>query len=254
MDEFRALHVPGSPLLLPNAWEFGVGAFLAAQGFRALGTTSLGVSAAAGEPDGAPSTRAATVALAVRLARLDTLVSVDIADGFSADPSAVADLAAELAEAGAVGVNLEDGRAGGSLAPVSVQCALITAVKDRAPGLFVNARTDTHWAGDHSIAEAGRRVRAYAAAGADGVFVPGLAEPGDVEHIVGAGLLVNLLFLPGRTTVAGLAELGVARVSLGSLPYRMALAAAAETALAVRDGRDLPLRPPAYAEVAALLP
>ncbi|NBH06217.1 isocitrate lyase/phosphoenolpyruvate mutase family protein, partial [Amycolatopsis sp. SID8362] len=55
MDEFRALHVPGSPLLLPNAWEFGVGAFLAAQGFRALGTTSLGVSAAAGEPDGAPS-------------------------------------------------------------------------------------------------------------------------------------------------------------------------------------------------------
>lgn len=255
MDEFRALHVPGSPLLLPNAWEFGVGAFLAAQGFRALGTTSLGVSAAAGEPDGAPSTRDATVALATRLARLDVLVSVDIADGFSADPATVAGLAAELAAAGAVGVNLEDGRADGSLVPVEVQCALVRAVKERVPGLFVNARTDTHWAGGRSIAEAETRVRAYAAAGADGVFVPGLAGPADVERIVAAaGVPLNLLFLPGRVTLAGLAELGVARVSLGSLPYRMALAAAAETALAVRDGRDLPLSAPGYAEVAELLP
>ncbi|GAB3152549.1 isocitrate lyase/PEP mutase family protein [Amycolatopsis sp. NPDC004378] len=254
MDDFRALHVPGNPLLLPNAWEFGVGAFLAAQGFRALGTTSLGVSAAAGEPDGAPSTRAATVALAKRLARLDVLVSVDIADGFSADPAAVADLAAELAEAGAAGVNLEDGRADGSLAPVGVQTALIEAVKDRVPGLFLNARTDTHWAGDRSAGTAEARVKAYAAAGADGVFVPGLAEPGDVERIVAAGLPVNLLFLPGKVTFAGLAELGVARVSLGSLPYRMALAAAAGTALAVRDGGELPLSPPGYADVTALLP
>lgn len=253
MDEFRALHLPGTPLLLPNAWEFGVGAFLAAQGFRALGTTSLGVSAATGEPDGAPSTRDATVALTRRLARLDVLVSVDIADGFSADPAAVADLAAELADAGAVGVNLEDGRADGELAPVEVQAALVTAVKDRVPGLFLNARTDTHWSGDHAIETAEERAKAYAAAGADGVFVPGLADPADVERIVGLGLPVNLLFLPGKVTFAGLAELGVARVSLGSLPYRMALRAAAETALAVRDGGDLPLSPPGYADVTALL-
>lgn len=254
MDEFRALHVPGAPLLLPNAWEFGVGAFLAAQGFRALGTTSLGVSAAAGEPDGAPSTRAATVGLAARLTRLDALVSVDIADGFGADPVAVADLAAELADAGVVGVNLEDGRADGSLAAVETQSTLVTAVKERAPGLFVNARTDTHWAGDRSAAEAEKRVRAYVAAGADGVFVPGLADPADVERIVAVGVPLNLLFLPGKTTVAGLAGLGVARVSLGSLPYRMALAAAAETAAAVRDGRELPLSPPSYADVTAFLP
>jgi 2-methylisocitrate lyase-like PEP mutase family enzyme len=254
MDDFRALHVPGAPLLLPNAWEFGVGAFLAAQGFRALGTTSLGLSAAVGEPDGAASTRDATVALAGRLARLDVLVSVDVADGFSADPAEVADLAGELAAAGAAGVNLEDGRAGGSLAPVGVQCALIEAVKARVPRLFVNARTDTHWTGGRSVAEAEARARAYVAAGADGVFVPGLAEPGDVERIVAVGVPVNLLFLPGKLTVAGVAELGVARVSLGSLPYRAALAAAAETALAVRDGRALPLTPPSYTEVTALLP
>lgn len=249
MDEFRALHLPGSPLLLPNAWEFGVGAFLAAQGFRALGTTSLGVSAATGEPDGAPSTREATVALANRLTKLDVLVSVDIADGFGADPAAVADLAAELRDAGAVGVNLEDG-----LAAVEHQTALIKAVKDRVPDLFLNARTDTHWAGDHSIQDAENRAKAYADAGADGIFVPGLAAPSDVQKIVAVGLPLNLLFLPGKVTFAGLAELGVARVSLGSLPYRMALQAAAGTATAVRDGRDLPLSPPSYADVVALLP
>ncbi|MFJ9786035.1 isocitrate lyase/phosphoenolpyruvate mutase family protein [Amycolatopsis sp. NPDC101161] len=254
MDEFRALHIPGSPLLLPNAWEFGIGAFLAAQGFRALGTTSLGVSAATGEPDGAPSTRDATVALTRRLTRLDVLVSVDIADGFSADPAAVADLAAELGDAGAVGVNLEDGRADGGLAPIDHQTALIKAVKDRVPNLFLNARTDTHWAGDHSMAEAENRAKAYADAGADGLFVPGLAAPADVERIAGIGLPLNLLFLPGKVTLAGLAELGVARVSLGSLPYRMALQAAAETAAAIRDDRDLPLSPPSYADVVALLP
>ncbi|MGK3202939.1 isocitrate lyase/PEP mutase family protein [Amycolatopsis sp. MEPSY49] len=249
MDEFRALHIPGSPLLLPNAWEFGVGAFLAAQGFRALGTTSLGVSAATGEPDGAPSTRDATVGLTKRLTRLDVLVSVDIADGFSADPAAVADLAAELGDAGAVGVNLEDG-----LGPADHHVSLIKAVKDRVPDLFLNARTDTHWAGDHSVEEAENRAKAYADAGADGLFVPGLAAPADVERIVGIGLPLNLLFLPGKVTFAGLAELGVARVSLGSLPYRMALRAAAETAQAIRDGRDLPLSPPGYADVVALLP
>lgn len=255
MTSFRDLHVPGDPLLLPNAWEFGVGAHLVAQGFRALGTTSLGVSAALGEPDGAPSTRDATVALTARLARLDALISVDIADGFDADPAAVADLAGELAEAGAAGVNLEDGRADGSLAAVEAQCALLTAVKERVPDLFVNARTDTHWAGDRSIGTAVARVRAYAGAGADGVFVPGLAGRADVERVVeAAGVPLNLLFLPGRVTLAGLAELGVARVSLGSLPYRVALAAAAETALAVRDGREVPLTPPGYAEVVALLP
>jgi 2-methylisocitrate lyase-like PEP mutase family enzyme len=118
----------------------------------------------------------------------------------------------------------------------------------------VNARTDTHWSGDHSVETAEKRVKAYAAAGADGVFVPGLADPADVERIVGLGLPVNLLFLPGKVTFAGLAELGVARVSLGSLPYRMALRAAAETASAVRDGGELPLDPPSYADVVALLP
>lgn len=253
---FRELHQPGKPLLLPNVWEFGAGALLAAQGFPALGTTSLGVSAAAGEPDGHPRTRGITVELAGRLCRLKTAVSVDIADGFSAELEAVADLAEELAGLGVVGVNLEDGRPGGALADVGRQCVLIEAMKTRVPSLFVNARTDTHWLTENPpparvpIA----RARAYADAGADGVFVPGLGEPADVEAVVAAvGVPLNVLFRPGDT-IARLADLGVARVSLGSLPYRMAMAAAVETIDAIRGERPLRLAPPTYEEVVALLP
>ncbi|MEV6899882.1 isocitrate lyase/phosphoenolpyruvate mutase family protein [Amycolatopsis sp. NPDC051372] len=254
MTSFAALHVPGKPLLLPNVWEFGFAAALAAAGHPAVGTTSLGVSAAAGLADGAPASRAATVALTRALAPLDVLVSVDVADGFSADPAEVADLVAELAEAGAVGVNLEDGRADGTLAPVEVQSALIAAVRSASP-VFLNARTDTHWLGSGPVSAAIARARAYRDAGADGVFVPGLADPGEVAEVVAAvDVPLNVLFLPGRVTLAGLAELGVARVSLGSTPYRVALAAALATVDAARDGTSLPLPPPSYAEVADLLP
>ncbi|EME57209.1 isocitrate lyase/PEP mutase family protein [Amycolatopsis decaplanina] len=250
MTAFAALHVPGSPLLLPNVWEFGTAAFLAAQGFPALGTTSLGVSAAEGEPDGAPSSKDATVRLARRLACLDALISVDLADGFSDDPGEVGALAAELAEAGVAGINLED-----ALGDPARHTAKIAAAKEHAPGLFVNARTDTHWLGKPDIGTAIDRSLSYVDAGADGVFVPGLAEPVDVERLVKAvGAPVNLLFLPGKVTVEGLAGLGVARISLGSLPYRMALAATLRTVEAVRDGGELPLIPPSYADVAALLP
>ncbi|MEW2503291.1 isocitrate lyase/phosphoenolpyruvate mutase family protein [Amycolatopsis sp. NPDC047767] len=255
MTSFAALHVPGKPLLLPNVWEFGFAAALAAAGHPAVGTTSLGVSAAAGLADGAPASRAATVALARALAPLEVLVSVDIADGFSADPAEVADLVAELADAGAVGVNLEDGRADGTLAPVEVQSALIAAVRSAAPGVFLNARTDTHWLGAGPVSLAAERARAYRDAGADGVFVPGLADPGEVAEVVAAvDVPLNVLFFPGRVTLAGLAELGVARVSLGSTPYRVALAAALATVDAAREGTSLPLPPPSYAEVAGLLP
>ncbi|MFI5612814.1 isocitrate lyase/phosphoenolpyruvate mutase family protein [Amycolatopsis sp. NPDC051903] len=255
MTSFAALHVPGKPLLLPNVWEFGLAAALAEAGCPAVGTTSLGVSAAHGFADGAPGSRAATVSLARALAPLDVLVSVDLADGFSADPAAVADLVVELAAAGVVGVNLEDGRADGTLAPVAVQCRLISAVRAAAPAVFLNARTDTHWLGTGPLAATLTRLRAYADAGADGVFVPGLADPSETaESVAAVDVPLNVLFLPGRTTLAGLASLGVARVSLGSTPYRVALAAALATVAAARDGEPLPLTPPSYADVAGLLP
>ncbi|MFE2913417.1 isocitrate lyase/phosphoenolpyruvate mutase family protein [Kitasatospora indigofera] len=256
MTSFAALHRPGSPLLLPNAWDHASAAMLAGQGFAAIGTTSLGVAAAAGLPDGAAATREETLRLARRLGGEPFLVSVDVEAGFSDDPSEVAELAAELAAAGVAGINLEDGRADGSLAPVALHAAKITAVKAAAPGLFVNARTDTHWLGGHEP-ETTARLDAYQQAGADGVFVPGLSDPDGIAGLVRhLGIPLNILLSPTGPAFPQLADLGVARVSLGSLLYRLALRAATAAAVAVRAGRpaggpDTPV--PSYAEVQSLV-
>ena len=233
---FRDLHHGDGPLLLPNAWDFASGAALAEAGFPAVGTTSLGVAAAAGKSDATGDARDETVALARSLARLPVPVTVDIEGGFSAGVSDVAGLATELASYGIAGVNLEDGRSDGTLAPLDHQTALIAAVKRAAPQVFLNARTDTFWLaeGKPDMDETLRRVRAFAEAGADGVFVPGIAVDDDVRAVVDAvDVPLNVLFTPGRTDVARLAGLGVRRVSTGSLLFRKALQAAVASALDV---------------------
>jgi 2-methylisocitrate lyase-like PEP mutase family enzyme len=251
--EFRALHHGGTPLLLPNAWDHASGAALAAAGFAAVGTTSLGVAAAAGKPDAAGGTRAETLTLARRLGTLPVPVTVDVEGGFSEHPGEVAELAAELASFGIAGVNIEDGRSDGSLAPRSHLAEVVAAVKAAAPRLFVNARTDTFWlaGGPDPLREAVARTQAYAAAGADGVFVPGVADPGDVRTLVReCGVPLNVLFLPGRHTLDDLAGLGVARVSTGSLLFRTALHAAVAAAVAVREGTaEADPAVPSYADV-----
>jgi 2-methylisocitrate lyase-like PEP mutase family enzyme len=117
----------------------------------------------------------------------------------------------------------------------------VAAVKDAAPDVFVNARVDTYWFHEEeSVDETLARATAYVRAGADGIFVPGLTDPGDIRAITGAlSVPVNLLPVPGKS-IADLAELGVRRVSTGSLPYRATLAAAVGAAAAVRDGSPLP--------------
>lgn len=246
---FARLHHQAAPLLLPNAWDYASAAALAAQGFAAVGTTSLGVAAGAGLPDGAAATREATLDLACRLGRGSFLFTVDAEGGFSDTPEEVAELARRLYDAGAAGINLEDGRPDGTLAPVGLHAAKIQAVKSAVPGLFVNARTDTHWLGRQEE-ETADRLAVYEQAGADGVFVPGLADPDRIAALT-ATLVVplNVLYTPAGPTPAELAALGVRRISLGSLLYRRALAAAVATATALRDGRPADFTAPSYAEV-----
>jgi 2-methylisocitrate lyase-like PEP mutase family enzyme len=247
--DFRDLHFRESPLVLPNAWDFASGAVLAQAGFPAVGTTSLGVAAGAGKPDAEGGTRAQTLSLAKSLARLPVPVTVDIEGGFSGRPEEVAALAAELAAYGIAGINIEDGRSGGALARPEQASSLIEAIKAAAPGLFVNARTDTFWLPGHEE-QTPDRVRAYTDASADGIFVPGVAAPDDIRAIVQATPLpVNVLFQPDGIPLGGLAELGVRRVGYGSLLYRVALHAAVTAA---REGRA-PAGVPSYAQVQGLL-
>ncbi|WP_199432339.1 isocitrate lyase/PEP mutase family protein [Qaidamihabitans albus] len=248
-------HAPASPLLLPNAWDFASAAALAGAGFAAIGTTSLGVNSAHGLPDARGAGRAPAVALARLLVKLPCPVTVDIEAGFSDDPGAVADLAAELAGFGVAGVNLEDGRGGGALAEPGTQAALIRAVKARAPRLFVNARIDTHWlrADPPPTAVTRDRAERYLAAGADGIFVPGLSGDGDIATLAAAvAAPLNILFDPRRHTFDRLAALGVRRISTGSLLFRGAVHAAVTLARAVRDGDPVPRDLPTYADLQRL--
>lgn len=243
------MHHAATPLLLPNAWDVASACTLVDAGFDAIGTTSLGVAASHGVPDGRGHTRDETVAVAVRLCRLGCAVTVDVEAGFSADPGEVADLVAVLAEAGAVGINIEDGRADGLAAPEEQQ-ALIGAVKDRVPAVFVNARVDTHWltATPPPVEVAVRRALRYVDAGADGVFVPGVTASSDIDVLVRSiPVPVNVLYQPGQS-VDRLAGLGVRRISLGSLLFRASVHAVGVAARAVRDGAALPDGIPGYRE------
>ncbi|MFI2432866.1 isocitrate lyase/phosphoenolpyruvate mutase family protein [Streptomyces sp. NPDC018693] len=246
MTPFAALHHASEPLLLPNAWDHASARALAALGHPAIGTTSLGVAAAAGLPDGVSATRDETLRLALVLGSGPFLLTVDAEGGFSEDPDEVADFAGQLAAVGAVGINLEDG-----LGPARRHAAKIAAVKAAVPGLFVNARTDTYWRGDGTGTL--KRLDAYRQAGADGVFVPGLTDPREIAALVRhLDVPLNILYSPAGPTLPHLADLGVRRVSLGSLLYRRALGAALETLMDIGAGRTPRGAVPSYDEVQGL--
>jgi 2-methylisocitrate lyase-like PEP mutase family enzyme len=250
MATFADLHRRETPLLLPNAWDVPSALAFLDAGFEAIGTTSFGVASAAGHSDGARATADANVALAGALSNLPCHVSVDIEDGYADDPDAVAAYVESLGDV--AGVNIEDSTAERLIAP-EAHAAKVAAVKARSPDVFVNARVDTYWLHQQETVEATlERALAYAEAGADGVFVPGASDPGVLRELtVAIPVPVNTLVIPGRT-LGELAELGVRRVSTGSLPYRAAMHAAAAVASAVRDGRAIPASTP-YPELQARL-
>ncbi len=234
---FTALHDQDIPLLLPNAWDVGSALAFVAAGFPAVGTTSFGVNASTGRPDAGGASRDATVALVGMLTILPVHISADIEDGYSDDLAEVADFVAGL---GVAGVNLEDS-ADGRLVDPGIPAAKIAAIRRAAPDVFVNARIDSYWFHeDDTVAAVVERAKTYADAGANGIFVPGASDPATIEQLAAAiPLPLNVLVTPGLS-LARLGELGVRRVSTGSLPYRVAIDAAVEVAAAVRDGRAVP--------------
>jgi 2-methylisocitrate lyase-like PEP mutase family enzyme len=167
------------------------------------------------------------------LAPLPAYVSADIEDGYADDPD---DVAAYVAGLDVAGINIEDST-DESLVDPAAHADKIAAIKQRCPGVFVNARIDNYWLGQQATVDAVlRRAEAYTAAGADGIFVPGAAEPAELRALAAAiPVPVNTLVVPDLP-LTKLAELGIRRVSTGSLPYRAALDTAVGVATAVRDG------------------
>ncbi|GAA3571792.1 isocitrate lyase/phosphoenolpyruvate mutase family protein [Nonomuraea rosea] len=231
---FRSLHVPGRPLLLPNAWDAASARVAEDAGATAIATTSAGVAWSLGSPDGELLGREAALALVARVvAAVDAPVSADVESGFGDDPEGVAATVRGVIEAGAVGVNVEDAHRGGPapLRTVADQAARLAAARAAADesgiSLFLNARIDVHLGGSGDLGETLERAVAYVEAGADGVFVPGLLDLAAIATVVGkVQAPVNVLAGPGAPDVAALAGAGVARVSLGSAVAQAAYAVA----------------------------
>ena len=222
-DEFRRLHRDGV-LVLPNVWDVASARLVEQAGARAVATTSGGVAWSLGAPDGDRLSRELAVDAVRRIAGAVAVpVSADIESGFGATPDDVAETVSMVLDAGAVGVNLED--AGSPLRDVAEQAERIAAARAAADAagvpLFVNARTDVYLrrVGEESgrPAETVRRAEAYAAAGADGIFVPGVLDLAVLRQLAEAiPHPLNVLAGPGAPPVGELAALGVRRVSVGT--------------------------------------
>ncbi|MFF9474075.1 isocitrate lyase/phosphoenolpyruvate mutase family protein [Streptomyces roseolus] len=217
---FRSLHTPARPLALANAWDAASARIVEAAGAPAIATTSAGVAWSLGAPDGDRVSRDLALEAIGRIAAAVTVpVSADIEGGHGRSPEEVADTAARVLEAGAEGVDIEDGAR-----PPGVLAARLEAVRAAASragaDLFVNARVDTYLLGlgdpETRLRDTLARARAYADAGADGVFVPGVTDPGLIRSLADALTVpLNVMAGPGAPSVPELGALGVARVSLG---------------------------------------
>ncbi|GAB3555707.1 isocitrate lyase/phosphoenolpyruvate mutase family protein [Spelaeicoccus albus] len=222
-------------------------------GFNAIGTTSLATAFGAGVEDGTGQTRDQTIDLARQLGRLKALVTVDIESGFSERDDEVAAVVRELAEAGIVGCNIEDGTSTGKLVPADRQIEKIRACREADADIFINARIDTYWVGsaegDAAANEVLERARRYVDAGADGIFIPALADAAQIRaYCKEIPAPVNVLYSPAGLTVAELNDAGAARLSTGSFLFRHAISGAVEAVREIVGGALPGAEVPAYGE------
>ena len=237
--EFAALHRPGNPLVLFNAWDPGSARAIAEAGAPAIATGSWSVAAANGFEDAESMPLDLALANAGRIvAAVEIPVTIDFEGGYAAKPDDVARNVAALAATGAVGCNFEDQVVGGDgLHPVALHRDRLAAIRAAVgPDFFINARTDVFLKArreDHAggIHEAVERGHAYAEAGASGLFVPGLADADLIGRVCEASPLpVNVMAFTVMPSTDDLARLGVARISYGPGPYRQMIAWLKETA------------------------
>jgi 2-methylisocitrate lyase-like PEP mutase family enzyme len=235
---FRGLHVPGKPLILFNVWDVGSAKAIASAGAKAIATSSWSVAAANGFADGEHIPLALALANVRRIVAATGLpVTVDLESGYGVTPEEVGGNIALAIEAGAIGCNLEDSfPANGTLRGVDDQCARIRHVRRVADAagiaFFLNARTDVFFQKpsgrdkEEMLLETIERARAFAEAGADGLFAPGLQEIASIGRLAEASSLpLNIMVSDTTPSARVLAEHGVARISHGPGPYLLTMKA-----------------------------
>jgi 2-methylisocitrate lyase-like PEP mutase family enzyme len=245
-EQFRALHIPGKPLVLFNVWDAGSAKAVAAGGAKAIATGSWSVANANGFADGE------RIPLPVAIDNLhrivgatDLPVTIDLESGYGDAPEVVGETISLAIDAGAVGCNLEDSfPANGNLRETIDQAARIRRARQTADvaniRFFINARTDVFFQrppeqhDDAMVIQAIDRAHAYAEAGADGLFAPGLANILLIARLAEASPLpLNIMVGDATPPLHALAAHDVARVSHGPGPYLIAMKALEEAARAV---------------------
>ena len=220
---FLEMHRPGDPFVLANAWDVGSARMLAAMGARAIATTSAGFAFTRGLPDGGAVGRAEAIAHGSELAAAVALpVSADLEDGYGPDPADTSETVRQAALAGLAGCCLEDVSGDGrpydfAAAVARIETAVIAA--RQATDFVFCARADGVMHGAYDLDEAIRRLQAFREAGADVLYAPVPGTPNDLARLVRAvGGRVNALAVGplARLRLAEFAEIGVARVSVGS--------------------------------------
>lgn len=250
-EELRRLHMAAELLVLVNVWDVASARVVAGTpGCRAIATASWSIAAALGYRDGEQIPREEMIAAVGRIASaIDQPVTADLEAGFGASAAEVAETMSAAIEAGAVGCNIEDGVSGDvPLRPLGDAVERVAAAREAGERadvpLVINARTDVFLARVGSAEEqeevALERGRAYLAAGADCVFVPGLADLETIERLVAGLRRVSVLAGAHGPALDELQRIGVARVSFGPGPMGVALAALREAAVTLHSGGALP--------------
>ena len=232
---FASLHRSGDPVILYNAWDAGSAATVAEAGAKAIATGSASVAAAHGFHDAEALPLELAIANAVRVvAAVELPVTIDYEGGYAVEPEPLAANLKRLAATGAIGCNFEDQVVGGEgLHPTDRQAERIRAARAAVGAdFFINARTDIFLKAkaeshdDDKVTAALKRAEAYAEAGASGFFVPGLIDLRLLERVCAAcPLPVNFMAFPGAPSAADVAAVGIARISHGPFPYRLAMKA-----------------------------
>jgi 2-methylisocitrate lyase-like PEP mutase family enzyme len=241
-DRFLELHLPGVPLLMPNAWDVGSAKLLEHLGFEAIATTSSGFAASRGGLDGSV-TLDDVLAHATALAGAVSIpVSADFENGFAHDPAGVAQNVERAAATGLAGCSIEDFARSDDkpIYDLSLATERVAAAAEAAHGpdvhMALTGRAENFLHGNPALDDTIVRLQAYADAGADVVFAPGVQSAEGIRAIVEAvDVPVSVLALPGTPTVPELADMGVARVSVGGALAFAALGALVSAAEALRE-------------------
>jgi 2-methylisocitrate lyase-like PEP mutase family enzyme len=241
-SHFLSLHRPGTPLLMPNAWDVGSAVLLASLGFGALATTSGGFAASRGRLDGSMR-RDEVLGHARELAAATPLpLSADLENCFAHDPEGVAATARDAIDAGVAGFSVEDfsGNAEDPIYQLELAAERVRAACEVAHHggrhIVVTARAENYLHGRPDLADTIARLEAYQAAGADVVFTPRLEDPDDLRQLLRAvDVPVSVLAGPDTPNVGELAELGVSRVSVGGAFAVAAYGALVDAATELRD-------------------